>query len=60
MTTCVPTEMFNQRLIRGTDTFGAADLIFHFPFWCPTFINLQSSGDEEAEARRRSALWTVG
>lgn len=56
MTTRVPTEMFNQRLIRGTDTFSAADLIFHFPFWCPTFINLQSSGDEEAEARHRSGL----
>ena len=51
MTTCFPTEMFNQRLIRGTDTFSSADLIFHFPFWCPTFINLQSRGDEEAADR---------
>lgn len=49
MTTCFPTEMFNQRLIRGTDTFSSADLIFHFPFWCPTFINLQSRGDEEGD-----------
>lgn len=49
MTTCFPTDMFNQRLIRGgTDTFSSADLIFHFAFWCPTFINLQSGGEEKA------------
>lgn len=49
MTTCFPAEMFNQRLIRGTDAFSSADLIFHFRFWCPTFINLQSRGEEEGE-----------
>lgn len=61
MTTCFPTEMFNQRLIRGTDTFGSADLIFHFPFWCATFINLQSRGDEEGEVSVRllGAHWNA-
>lgn len=47
MTTCFPTDMFNQRLIRGgTDTFSSPDLIFHFAFWCLTFITLPSRGEE--------------
>lgn len=36
-----------------TDTFSSADLIFHFLFWFPTFIDLQSRGDEERRVSDR-------
>lgn len=50
MTTCFPTEMFNQRLVGwGADTFSSTDLIFHFPF----FSVLESHIYQSAVRRRR-------
>lgn len=45
MTACFPTEMFNQRLVGGTDTSSSADLIFHFPLVSHIYHE-----DEEGEA----------